>query len=72
MLDVENAIEKLKAAQPAGAGGRRRGGPDPVADAERDYYKIERILEWNKFGTYDRLPIDHHKRLLERINASVK
>ncbi len=71
LLDVENAIEKLKAAHPAGTGGRGRRGPDPVADAERDYYKIERILEWNKFGTYDRL-IDHHKRLLERINASLK
>jgi hypothetical protein len=71
LLDVENAIEKLKAAQPARARGRGQRGPDPVADAERDYYKIERILEWNKFGTYDRL-IDHHKRLVERINASLK
>jgi hypothetical protein len=71
LLDVEKAIEKLKAAHPAGAGGRGRSGSDPVADAERDYYKIERILEWNKFGTYDRL-IDHHKRLVARINASLK
>ena len=75
LLDVENAIEKLKAASGPPAGGRGgRGaqrGPNTVADAERDYYKIERILEWNKFGTYDRL-IDHHKRLLARINASLK
>jgi hypothetical protein len=71
LLDVEKAIEKLKAAQPAGAGGRGRGGSNTVADAERDYYKIERILEWNKFSTYDRL-IDHHKRLLARINANLR
>ena len=72
LLDVENAIEKLKAASGPPAGGRGAPrGPNPVADAERDYYKIERILEWNKFGTYDRL-IDHHKRLLARINASLK
>jgi len=72
LLDVENAIEKLKAASgPPAAGRGSRRGPSPVADAERDYYKIERILEWNKFGTYDRL-IDHHKRLLARINASLK
>jgi hypothetical protein len=71
LLDVENAIEKLKAAQPARGSGRGKRAPDPVADAERDYYKIERILEWNKFGTYDRL-IDYHRRLLERINASLK
>jgi hypothetical protein len=72
LLDVENAIEKLKASSgpPASGRGSRRGS-SPVADAERDYYKIERILEWNKFGTYDRL-IDHHKRLLARINASMK
>jgi hypothetical protein len=72
LLDVETAIEKLKAASgPAASGRGSRRGSSPVADAERDYYKIERILEWNKFGTYDRL-IDHHKRLLARINASMK
>ncbi len=59
LLDVGNAIAKL----------REKVAPSgPLAEAERDYYKIERILEWNKFGTYERL-IDHHKRLLARINA---
>lgn len=32
-----------------------------AAGSEQDYYRIERILEWNKCGTYDRM-IDHHKR----------
>ena len=52
------------------AGPAARGAADPVGHAERDYYRIERILEWNKFGTYDRL-IDHHKRLLAWINAQM-
>src|SRR5260370_20891310 len=53
LLDVRNAIAELKEkARPAGRG---RDAADPVGDAERDYYRIERILEWNKFGTYDRL-----------------
>jgi hypothetical protein len=68
LLDVRNAIAELKEkARPAGRG---RDAADPVGDAERDYYRIERILEWNKFGTYDRL-VDHHKRLLARINAQL-
>ena len=69
LLDVSNAIAKLKEKiGPSGA--RGRGAADPAGDPERDYYRIERILEWNKFGTYDRL-IDHHKRLLARVNALI-
>ena len=66
LLDVGNAIGRLKEQ----AGPAARGAADPVGHAERDYYRIERILEWNKFGTYDRL-IDHHKRLLAWINAQM-
>jgi hypothetical protein len=39
--------------------------------AERDYFDIERILEWHQFGTYDRF-IAHHKRLLARLNAMLQ
>ena len=68
LLEVGNTIEKLK--QAAGGAARGRGGRDmsPLAQAERDYYRVERILEWHQFGTYDRL-IAHHKRLLERLKA---
>ena len=68
LLEVGTTIEKLK--QAAGPRAGRGGGRDqsPLAQAERDYYRIERILEWYQFGTYDRL-INHHKQLLARLNA---
>jgi hypothetical protein len=70
LLDVQNAIEKLKRAGIAPAAGRgNRQSSSPVAEAERDFYRIERILEWHQFGTYDRL-IAHHKQLLQRLISS--
>ncbi len=66
LLDVQKKLEALEAKAPRG----RRDIRDmsPLAQAERDFYRIERILEWHQFGTYDRL-IAHHKALLQRLNA---
>lgn len=69
LLDVQNAIEKLKQAGGASPGGRVSRQSSPVAEAERDFYRVERILEWYQFGTYDRL-IAHHRRLLQRLTSS--
>ena len=69
LLDVQNAIEKLKQASPASPGARGNRQSSPAADAERDFYRVERILEWHQFGTYDRL-ISHHQRLLQRVRQA--
>jgi len=68
LLDVEKKLRALKAS--AGPSSGRGGMRDmsPLAQAERDYFRIERILEWHQFGTYDRL-IAHHQRLLRRLNS---
>lgn len=69
LLDIEKAFEKLIAAP--GAAANAPGGDarySPLRLAQRDYYDIERILEWRQFGTYDRF-IAHHKALLARLNA---
>jgi hypothetical protein len=67
LLDIENALAKLKAA-PGAASTAGQGRFSPLDQAQRDYFDIERILEWHHFGTYDRF-IAHHKQLLARLNA---
>ncbi len=67
LLEVENALAKLKAAR----GAAPTTGQDrfsALGQAEQDYFDIERILEWHQFGTYDRF-IAHHKQLLSRLNS---
>jgi hypothetical protein len=68
LLDVGNTLAKVKKA--AGPPPARIDIRDnsPLAVAEKDYYRIERILEWYQFGTYDKL-IDHHKELLARLKT---
>ena len=56
LRDTGGAIDKAKSA-----------GKDTTA-LEGQYYRIERILEWNRFGSIDKL-IEHHKRLLEQARA---
>jgi hypothetical protein len=56
LRDTGAAMDKAKAA-----------GKDITA-LDAQYYRIERILEWNRFGTIDQL-IEHHKRLLEQARA---
>jgi len=63
LLDVQNAIERLK--EQAGNSTERKAR---LAAAESEYYRIERILEWHKFGTIDKL-IDHHKQLLQSLTG---
>jgi len=70
LLDVENAIAKLKAT-PGAASTARPGEFSALDQAQRDYFDIERILEWHQFGTYDRF-ITHHKQLLARLNAMLQ
>ena len=67
LLEVENALAKLKAA-PAAASTAGQGQFSALGQAQQDYFDIERILEWHQFGTYDRF-IAHHKQLLARLNA---
>ena len=69
LLDVQNAIEKLKQASAAPPPGRGPRQSSPVAEAERDFYRVERILEWHQFGTYDRL-LAHHRQLLQRVRQA--
>jgi hypothetical protein len=66
LLDIENALAKLKAKPGAATAGQGRFSP--LEQAQRDYFDIERILEWHQFGTYDRF-IAHHRELLARLNA---
>ena len=70
LLEVGEKLDALKGKMPRGRGGDIRD-PSPIAQAQRDYFRIERILEWYQFGTYDRL-IAHHKKLLDRLNAMAK
>jgi hypothetical protein len=49
----------LEAAQKAGA---------QTTALEGRYYRIERILEWQQFGTIDQL-IEHHRQLLGQLRA---
>ena len=70
LLEVGKTLAKLKAAAGPPAGGQA-GRFSPLGEAERDYFNVERILEWHQFGTYDRL-IAHHKRLLARLSAMGK
>jgi hypothetical protein len=67
LLEVENALTKLKAA-PGAASMTGQGQFSALGQAQQDYFDIERILEWHQFGTYDRF-IAHHKQLLARLNA---
>jgi hypothetical protein len=69
LLDIENALAKLKAMPGAATAGQGRFSP--LDQAQRDYFDIERILEWHQFGTYDRF-IAHHKELLARLNAMLR
>ena len=68
LLDVEKKLDALKASagRSSGRGGLR--DMSPLGQAERDFFRIERILEWHQFGTYDRL-IAHHQHLLQRLNS---
>jgi hypothetical protein len=68
LLDIENALAKLTAAQGAAATSGGQGRFSALRQAQQDYYDIERILEWHTFGTYDRF-IAHHKQLLARLKA---
>lgn len=56
LRDLDQAFEKAKAA-----------GKDAAA-LYSQYYRIERILEWNRFGTIDKL-IAYHQHLLEQVKA---
>ena len=40
---------------------------EKLAQAEREYYGLDRILHWNRFGTVDKL-IAHNKAVLARIS----
>jgi len=66
LLDIEKALTKLQTVP--GASTARQGRFSGLDQAQRDYFDIERILEWHEFGTYDRF-IAHHKQLLARLNA---
>jgi hypothetical protein len=66
LLEVGTLLDKLKAAP--GAADQLRNFDSPLSQADRDYFRIERILEWYQFGTYDRL-IAHHKELLQRLTV---
>ena len=70
LLDIENALAKLRA-MPGAASTTAQGRFSPLDQAQRDYFDIERILEWHQFGTYDRF-IAHHKQLLARLNTMLK
>ncbi len=39
-----------------------------LAEAERDYYGLDRVLHWNRFGTVEKL-IAHNKAVLEKLSA---
>ncbi len=41
-----------------------------LADAERDYYGLDRILHWNEFGTLDKL-MAHNRKVMDRISQAV-
>ena len=71
LLDIENALAKLKAAPGAAAASGQGGRFSPLGQAQEDYFDIERILEWHQFGTYDRF-IAHHKELLARLNKMLQ
>jgi hypothetical protein len=59
LRDIDVALEKAKAA-----------GKD-TKGLESQYYRIERILEWNQFGTIDKL-IENQRVLLEKVRALVR
>jgi hypothetical protein len=59
LRDTGVALDKAKAA-----------GKDTAA-LDAQYYRIERILEWHRFGNIDQL-IEHHKRLLEQARALMR
>ncbi|MEK7405085.1 MAG: sulfatase-like hydrolase/transferase [Acidobacteriota bacterium] len=39
---------------------------DKLAKAEREYYGLEHVLQWHRFGTMDRL-LAHNRRVLEKL-----
>ncbi|MCE5308325.1 MAG: sulfatase-like hydrolase/transferase [Acidobacteriales bacterium] len=41
---------------------------EKLADTERDYYGLDRILEWNRFGTVDKL-MAHNRAVLKELSG---
>jgi len=40
-----------------------------LADVEKDFYDVEKILRWRQFGTVEKL-IAHNREVLKRIPES--
>ncbi len=41
---------------------------EKLAEAERDYYGLDRILHWNRFGTVDKL-MAHNRAVLKKLSG---
>jgi hypothetical protein len=51
---------------------KRNPSLQPVlAEVDRDFYDVERILQWHKFGTVQKL-VAHNRQVLARIPASLR
>ncbi len=66
LMEGDTALTKLRAAAMTDPSLR-----PALADYERDFYDIEKMLHWRQFGTVRRL-IDHNREVLKRIPASVR
>jgi hypothetical protein len=42
-----------------------------LAEVERDFYDVERLLQWHKFGTVQKL-VAHNRQVLAKIPASIR
>ena len=42
-----------------------------LADVEKNFYDVEKILRWHQFGTVEKL-IAHNREVLNRIPASTQ
>jgi len=41
-----------------------------LIEAEHDFYGVERILEWHRFGSLDKL-LEHNRHVVERVSAAM-
>ena len=61
--DGDAMLEKLRK-QAAGSPTLK----EKLAEAERDYYGLDRILHWNRFGTIDKL-MAHNRAVLKKLSG---
>ncbi len=64
LLQGEAAIDRLRRNAAADPGLRKK-----LAAAEKDFYGIDRILQWHRFGSVENL-IAHDRAVLEKLHAS--